>query len=1326
MLRCNQFEILGFEPMSDVQQHFGYSPIRNKALFSSHWLENRLRLEPEWNELRDEAIGVLTKISKLWTVQKSRVQHLGNEQSLEYAFIQPVFEELGWKLIYQTFLSGGKPDYALFAEDHSLDAALQAGKKSPDFWAFPKLVADAKTWDLSLDHPAIIEGKHEYPPQQIERYLDRSHLDFAILTNGKFWRLIPRELQPQQRRFQTYLECELPKILDGWLDVKDSIIGQTELIDDFLRFYLFFSPVAFRVVDGGKTLIARAIEGSSEYRVGVGEGLKSRAFEALRFCMEGFLGHAPNNLDSDADLNHCRQQSFILLYRLLFIMFAEDRRLLPYRVNKSYTDNRSLGSHRDSIATKLDRSAQGREDDYSMGSTAIWEDLSTLFDLIDSGHARYSVPAYNGGLFNQEEHPFLVDKKLSDWHSARVIDQLGRALDPEKPKAGLFRVDYRDLAIQHLGSIYEGLLELSPVFATEDMVVVIGTNKGRTIERVQRATDPIPKGFRLTDSKYGPGSIYLQTDKGERRATGSYYTPDHIVDYIIERTLRPICFRLAVDLQSEVTREEEKLKSATSPGEESRQQAKLDSLREDYGNRVLALRVLDPAMGSGHFLIRACQYLAEEIATNPYTAAAVNGQGDEPAMTHWKRRVVENCLFGVDMNDLAVELAKLALWLETVAKDQPLTFLDHHLRPGNSLVGAKIEKLGILPGELELRANNFAKQVETHLPVFLKPLAEIRQAPSETASQIKAKERLYRTFEKAREPFLALANLWLSTFVAPKDGGPGNGDGSEPREQDDELDDLEEDDDEEDDDAESDRPDGGLLSDEQYQKALNVLAKPRLYKALIEEPWFIEATRRLADSGLECFHWELGFPEVFFSDTGRRAKPGFDAVIGNPPYEVLSEKESGRDLSAFRAFLKRDPMYRPSKGGKNNLYKLFICRVLDLLADGGYFGFIVPMVLLGDKQALGIRKRIVEVGSFTVIEAFEEKDKVKHRVFPEAKLATTVFAMVKGKGRAVPNSFQARVHESRFVDTKAEGITLSTASIPLYDPTNFTIVTRHQADWDLAIRIIKDGRMDRLSHYCTSYQGEVNEKRDKRYLSRDEACGPLIMRGSNICLYAVRDASQGQDFYLNVADFFKGKKLESKAFHSKVERIGFQRSSPQNNFRRIIAARMDAGNFCFDTVSYIPITKAKLPLSFLAGLLNSKLLDWYFRLGSTNSKVNEYQFNNLPCPVFAEDSKGDDERLREEVLQAIEDEDLAAAFDTLKTKLVTPPFSPIVRDVIVDLVDRIMLNEAGRGDIARTKRSALDPDGQPYQDLIDRYLFAMAGLTDAESIALQGRLSRMR
>src|SRR6185503_6766477 len=176
-----------------------------------------------------------------------------------------------------------------------------------------------------------IGNQREYPPQQIEWYLDRSHLDFAILTNGKLWRLIPRQCE---KRFQTYLEFDLPALLDEWTDFAN-IVKISTLFNDFLSFYLLFSPAAFREIDGRIPLLKRAIEGSSEYRLGVGEGLKERAFEALRLCIEGFLSLPANGLSHEADLMSCREQSFVLLYRLLFIMYAEDRRLLPYRVNRT-------------------------------------------------------------------------------------------------------------------------------------------------------------------------------------------------------------------------------------------------------------------------------------------------------------------------------------------------------------------------------------------------------------------------------------------------------------------------------------------------------------------------------------------------------------------------------------------------------------------------------------------------------------------------------------------------------------------------------------------------------------------------------------------------------------------------------------------------------------------------------------------------------------------------------------------------------------------------------------------------------------------------------
>ncbi len=199
------------------------------------------------------------------------------------------------------------------------------------------------------------------------------------------------------------------------------------------------------------------------------------------------------------------------------------------------------------------------------------------------------------------------------------MDFLGRAPDPAHPRQGLFRVDYRDLAVQQLGGVYEGLLELAPKYAEEDMVVIRERGADGKSELIRPASAQMPQGYELTTRYYSKGSVYLTTDKGERRSYGSYYTPDHIVSYIVENTLAPLCDELSKLLDDEIRETEEEYHTAL-PDEKRTIAEKLRALRNDFSNQILKLRVLDPAMGSGHFLVRACQYLAEEIATNPNTA----------------------------------------------------------------------------------------------------------------------------------------------------------------------------------------------------------------------------------------------------------------------------------------------------------------------------------------------------------------------------------------------------------------------------------------------------------------------------------------------------------------------------------------------------------------------------------------------------------------------------------------------------------------------------------------------------------------------------------
>lgn len=1007
-----------------------------------------------------------------------------------------------------------------------------------------------------------------------------------------------------QRRFETYFECDLPRLLDDRIKQPNVLFNTWIGFDDFLRFYLFFSPVAFRErADGAPPLIKRARTGSNEYRVGVGEGLKERVFDALRLSIEGFLSHGPNALSPARDLGVVRENSFVLLYRLLFILFAEDRKLLPYRVNKLYTDNRSLGRFRYEIAQTLDLIAANRDVDYGADQHRLWDDLVGLFDIIDTGSGRYGVPAYNGGLFDTELHPFLNEKVMPDRYLARVIDQLGRAHDPQHSERGLFRVDYRDLAIQHLGNVYEGLLELRPHYAVEDMIVVEKKTKEGEEETVVPEAGDLEKGLTPTGLRYAKGSIYLLTDKGERRASGSYYTPNHIVDHIVENTLGPICEKINADLLREISAvaaEIPKAKGEKRVGLESQ----LTTLGADYDDRVLRLRVLDPSMGSGHFLIRACQFLAEHIATNPNAKdPALSSTGDEPALTFWKRRVAENSLYGVDKNPLAVELAKLALWLETVAINQPLTFLDLHLRHGDSLVGATVAALSGLPGS-DLHSTLYEKQVDAARPVLLDTAAQIRRTPSDTLQQVKEKSRLYqKVFEPVRLPFRHAANLWCSVFFLDQKK---------------------------------------IFSPDQYAAVLKYLGKPvKLASMLAEEP-YSTALAACGPKGVSAFHWEIEFPEVFFDAAGHRADAGFDAIIGNPPYDVIADKETGHDQSKFKAFLRATPVYAPSFKGKNNLYKLFVCRALGLLAEGGYLGFITPMPILGDEQAVGIRREILRVAVFRSIEAFPQKDRPSIRVFREAKLSTAVVVLKKtASASARKAKFTVRVHPENVIVSNAKSMALTSADIALYDPKNMTVVVCSQADWDLAVRIMQSGRLGRLTTYATSYQGEVNETVEKPKGTLSVAPTATangkhpILRGAAVCLYALRDASQGDTYYLHETKYLHGKGPTQKAHHAKQERIGFQRSAPQQNFRRIIACPIPKGRYCFDTVSYIPKSNAKLPLPFLMALLNSKLAEWYFRLGSTNSKVNEYQFDNLPCPEFAKATTPADDKLKTAALASM-------------------------------------------------------------------------------------------
>jgi hypothetical protein len=322
--------------------------------------------------------------------------------------------------------------------------------------------------------------------------------------------------------------------------------------------------------------------------------------------------------------------------------------------------------------------------------------------------------------------------------------------------------------------------------------------------------------------------------------------------------------------------------------------------------------------------------------------------------------------------------------------------------------------------------------------------------------------------------------------------------------------------------------------------------------------------------------------------------------------------------------------------------------------------------------------------------------------------------------------FRARVHPANEIVVASPGYTLTTADIPHYDPINYTIVSCDQLDWDLAVKIMRSGRLCRLREKAEFFQGEVNETNARRdgVLTTDSRHGKLVTRGASICLYVTRPASQGHDLLLDVDRFLNGKDEDSKAFHFRWPRVCWQESSPQNNFRRVIAALVPAGQFCNHKVNYVPQHKSELPLEFILGLLNSKIADWYFRLGSTNAAVSHYQIYNLPCPVFSDDQA--EQHQIEEIGELVRAGRTLELMAQLQAQAAKPPFGRIIQHAIIEAVERIIEIEQDRGEIRRVDRSSLDPNAQPFQDFIDRLFYAMAGLAEDESRGLEERLAAMQ
>ena len=395
------------------------------------------------------------------------------------------------------------------------------------------------------------------------------------------------------------------------------------------------------------------------------------------------------------------------------------------------------------------------QDTFSEVAGNYYNRLIELFKMIDKGDPSIGLPPYNGGLFASDAAPLLEKVGLPDSKVAPIIYDLSHTNDP---RSGRRFVNYRDMSVQQLGSIYERLLEREP--ARDDA-----------------------------------GRIDIRPNPYARKDSGSFYTPQELVDLILDHTLKPL-------VEERLKRFEEGSRQLKSD-RRSKPEREAELLKLDPAVAVLDLKIVDPAMGSGHFLVTAVDFLSDYVADLIEYVPAVPGWLDEYASplvarvasirrdilerareSNWvideaqltdqaiiRRMVLKRCIYGVDKNPLTVELAKVSLWLHSFTVGAPLSFLDHHLRCGDSLVGLRVSDA---TEDLQRMAGLFASSAIAGAEAAAHGMQRIEEMSDADVSEVRESAALFSGVEDTTADLRRLLDFlcgmrWLTAGMKTKE-----------------------------------------------------------------------------------------------------------------------------------------------------------------------------------------------------------------------------------------------------------------------------------------------------------------------------------------------------------------------------------------------------------------------------------------------------------------------------------------------------------------------------------------------------------------------------
>lgn len=642
---------------------------------------------------------------------------------------------------------------------------------------------------------------------------------------------------------------------------------------------------------------------------------------------------------------------------------------------------------------------------------------------------------------------------------------------------------------------------------------------------------------------------------------GSFYTPSIITEYMcmksIESTIIDLINKKKMWRCKDLFEIKEKIGSSLTE-------------KREIDNIINTVKICDISVGSGHFLVSALnrliaikkqlgvlfKYKKDELLSEfeidivDDVLQVFDGQGNvfsydknnalfqsiQETLFNEKRTIIENCLFGVDINPKATAICQLRLWIELLKNAyykngimETLPNIDINIKVGNSLISQLSFDIG-----KKIGSNNI-------------------EFEKSTVKKIKEYKKLVHDYKGTSDK--KIKNNILKQIYYIKDD----------------------------------------LHSSYSQASFNA-------KGVIDYGEDISVYKG-------AFEWAIEFPELL---NEKGVFLGFDCIIGNPPYGLINKKQNqNTSISVSEklySYYNNTPLYFYARGGVINIYRLFICRCFSLLRMDGRCCLIFPLAFMGDSTNSMLRRFIMENTRIDFLEAFPERDNANTRVFKEVKMSVCILGATKTK---VDSSYKfgVRINRDKYVDDNNSVMYISYNEIDVIDGEKHSIPIIQEHELPIFLKMSKDCK--RMSEYSKCYTGEVDMSLDKKYITTSDK-DALMLRGAQVQkYYTTNDISQGEIFYLRDESFLQNNRGERSEHHNR-KRIVMQGITGINEKWRLKMTMINPPYFCANSVNYlIPPVDNDLDY-FLLGVLNSKLINWYFSKQSTNSNVNGYEVDGIP------------------------------------------------------------------------------------------------------------------